>query len=178
MLAAAHPVVVDLGDNPLLAFVAGLFTPTGAGWLVGAVVTGRWLLQGGRYKTLWATTRTWLRRGRTLAALEGTLGEIRADGATTKATVAEHLRESEQIKNSLTSAIEAVNGRLDVVIALSREVRHEVKNNGGSSVKDSTHRIERALGLPEPTEHETPTDPTPTPWPPMAAAPLPERAPA
>lgn len=39
-------------------------------------------------------------------------------------------------------------------------VKAEVKNNGGGSLKDSAHRIERALGLPEPTAHPR-TDPTP-----------------
>lgn len=177
MIEAAHPVVVDLGDNPLVVFAASLFTPAGAGWLVGAAVTARWLWKDGRYKTLWATANTWLRRGRTLAALETTLGEIRSEHSGTRGIVEQHLRESELLKTSLVDSIERVGARLDVVIALSREVRHEVKNNGGSSVKDSTHRIERALGLPEPTERGTLTDPTPTPWPPAPAL-APERTPA
>lgn len=168
MSALAAPVVVNLGDNPLLAFVASLFTPQGAGWLVGAIVTTRWLWKDGRYKALWRTVQTWLRRGRVLAQLETTLGEIRRDGSDTKQIVTDHLQDSELIKRELTAAIQSVNGRLDVVIQLTGEVKHEVKNNGGSSVKDSTHRIERALGLPEPTGYgeASPvlaiTSPTPT----------------
>lgn len=158
MIPLASPTVIDVGDNPLLAFAISLFTPSGAGWLVGAVVTGRWLVKGDRYKALWKTATTWLRRGRTLAALEDTLAGIRADGAATKETVAKHLTESELTKTGIVAAIEQVSSRLDVVIALSREVRHEVKNNGGSSLKDSAHRIERAMGLPEPTAH-LPTGP-------------------
>lgn len=41
---------------------------------------------------------------------------------------------------------------LGILVPLAQEIHHEVRNNSGTSLKDSAHRLERALGLPEPTE--------------------------
>lgn len=149
------PVVIDLGDNPLLAITVqlldGLLTPTGFGWVIGAVVTGRWLLKDGRWKRLWARLVAVASRGRTLATLDPTLQAIRSDVDLIASGLTAHLTESELIKRDLGAAIRQVDARLQTVIDLGHEVRHEVRNNGGGSLKDSAHRIERALGLPEPT---------------------------
>lgn len=169
MTATPAPVVVDLGQNPLLGFALSaldhLFTVWGAGWLVGAVVTARWLAKDGRWRTLLRQARALLRRGRTLATLEDTLAGIRQEVAGVHTVVTGHLAESELIKQGLAGQIHEVNTRLDDLLRIGRGIQHEVLNNGGTSLKDSSHRIERALGLPEPTLHSG-TGPIPLPLPP------------
>ncbi len=54
----------------------------------------------------------------------------------------------------------AIHDELKQIRAVSEAVAHEVTNNGGSSMKDSVHRLERAAGLPEPTSYP-PTSETP-----------------
>lgn len=149
------PVVIDLGSNPLLAIVVGaadaLLTPTGFGWVIGAIVTARWLLRDGRWRRVWARAVTLASRGRTLATLDPTLQRIKTDVGIISAGLQVHLHESEAIKAGIGAQIHEVNQRLDDLFHLGRGIQHEVLNNGGSSLKDSTHRIERALGLPEPS---------------------------
>lgn len=43
---------------------------------------------------------------------------------------------------------------IEVTKQISVETHHEVRNNGGSSLKDSAHRIETALGLADPKRTE------------------------
>lgn len=43
---------------------------------------------------------------------------------------------------------------IEVTKQISVETHHEVRNNGGSSLKDSAHRIESALGLSDPKRTE------------------------
>lgn len=62
--------------------------------------------------------------------------------ADVKAKLTEHIEGADQKTDLLNEIAEG----LGVVVA-------EVKNNGGGSLKDSTHRIERALGLPEPKKN-------------------------
>lgn len=69
-----------------------------------------------------------------------------------------HIRVADS-KTELLGTIADRLQELGILVPLAQEIHHEVRNNSGTSLKDSTHRLERALGLPEPTEQgQTTTD--------------------
>lgn len=71
---------------------------------------------------------------------------------------AAHVKASDA-KVELLDSIAVQLHDLGILVPLAQEIHHEVRNNSGSSLKDSAHRLERALGLPEPTEQgQTTTD--------------------
>jgi hypothetical protein len=67
-------------------------------------------------------------------------------------------REHLKVAAPKTELLDYIAGQLGVAVPLIQETHHEVRNNSGSSLKDSAHRLERALGLPEPTERTADPD--------------------
>lgn len=164
---------ISTANDPLLALVVSLLTPRGAGWLVTLVVLGFYLFKSGRAKRFLQWVGGMFRTVDTLSRVDESLGLLKGEMQKVDGRITAHLADADKRDTVYSSGIAAVSARvdetrgdmreirsrLDEVVLLSREVRHEVKNNGGSSVKDSTHRIERALGLPEPTEQGIPAAP-------------------
>lgn len=184
------PVTISTANDPMLALLVAILTPQGAGWLVVLVVVGFYFVKGGRAKRTWAWFAGMFRTVDTLGRVDTSLDALKSDVVAVDQRVTAHLADADQRNAVITTGMASlaervgesrddmreIRSRLDEVVFLSREVRHEVKNNGGSSLKDSAHRIERAMGLTEPTDNRR--DPTPTPWPPALEEPLPERTPA
>lgn len=102
----------------------------------------------------WAVIQAWPYIRRTfavtdiVASLPEQLAELKAADALKLAAIAE-------VKSSLDQHIEAtrlgsaewneMKGDLRQLILTAEEVRHEVKHNGGSSMKDAVARIESAV---------------------------------
>lgn len=135
-------------------------------WLVGAgaAVAALVAIIGGVPK-LWRFTRKFVSTVDVIASLPETLGAMdqRLADHVTDATARET-----QLSAALYARAEAIDAKFRELVTLTTDVRHEVKSNGGSSLKDGVDQIRAGVeGLyARPGEQgapgRTPTAPIPT----------------
>lgn len=80
-----------------------------------------------------------------VATLPEAIAEVKSTIAEVKSTLDTHITDSK----AATSEWNGMKGDLHQLILTAEEVRHEVKHNGGTSIKDAVARIETAVTSPE-----------------------------
>lgn len=166
MIQAAPAIIpAPVQGYEVVAWVLGVILATGA--VVGALAA---IFTGIRrtWRWFWHGFVPWVGRAirlvDTLTDLPETVSGVKADISGLKSTLAGHLVVADENLVLLNEVREQV-ALLPGIASLATEVVSQVKNNGGSSLLDSNHRIEKALGLepPEPNRPNAETGPIPTP---------------
>lgn len=165
MQVAPAITTAPLAGYEVVAWVIGVILATGA--VVGALAA---ILTAIRrtWRWFWHGFIPWVGRAirlvDTLTDLPDTVAGVKTDITALQRTLAGHLLVADENVVLLNEVREQV-ALLPGIASMTTEVVGQVKNNGGSSLLDSNHRIERALGLdaPPPNRPNAETGPIPTP---------------
>lgn len=169
MLALALTLAAPSGNGmgEFLLWATGVIVALGA---IAAALTAIFVAIRHTWRWFWHKFIPWVVRAvklvDSLTDMPETVAEMRTDINSVKGDLQGHLLVADENARLLTEVREQV-ALLPSIAAQTTEVVGQVKNNGGSSLLDSSHRIEKALGLsaPEPNrpDSEAGTGPVPVP---------------